>query len=319
MQLLEQAEANTQESLERSGKAASRGVLGIGSKGSSNREINKALDNADWERISEILQKTIDSADDIWNLSAEELLKLANEAPDLYAEIKDLASKGYADAGKYMDEYIEYARKRAELEEQYKESLTNISFDNFVGEFKNALTDMSISARDFATSFNQMLADAISDNLLNNKFRERLNVLYEDFAKYMQDNELSETEIKDLQARRDALYNEMKAEREMLYQAGLLTSSNAQQGSSKGFEAMSQDTGSELNGRFTTMVELQSLQLDKVRSLAIDTATISQNITEMRNLSLLSIGYLESIAKSNNELYSVKESLLKIKENTSRL
>jgi len=63
-QLLDEAEANTQEQLRRTGAAYSNGSLGIGGHKSSNHKINEGTNSSDWKRISDIVGRTVDGAGD---------------------------------------------------------------------------------------------------------------------------------------------------------------------------------------------------------------------------------------------------------------
>lgn len=106
----------------------------------------------DWHRISEVVGRTIGEAANFWNLSSEEMAKVAREAPDLYAKIKDYADAGYKDAARYMDDYIAFAEQRKELEQAYYESITQVSFDSVYDSFIDMLMDMSSDWEDFPTT-----------------------------------------------------------------------------------------------------------------------------------------------------------------------
>lgn len=324
--LLAEAEANTQEEMSRSGKAYSNGFLGIGGKHSSNHKINEAMDKTEWERISKIVGKSVGSASDFWNLTSEQMRKVATDAPDLYAKIKDYANDGHKDAAKFMDEYIDYAKQREELEEAYYEKLTNFSFDSLRDEFKDCLTDMEMSAADFTENFNKMLIDSIAEALMTNKYDPMIKKLYEKWAKYMEnDGQLDDDEIADLQKDRDAIYAAMKNDRDFL--KSLDTGESSQQGGTKqGFATASQDSIDELNGRFTavqmdTSVIRETLSTIQANmgTLTLSATAIRQQTEEIRNISLLAIDHLENIAKNTHELYEMNERLGKIEKNTRKI
>lgn len=324
--LLAEAEANTQEEMSRSGKAYSNGFLGIGGKHSSNHKINEAMDKTEWERISKIVGKSVGSASDFWSLTSEQMRKVATDAPDLYAKIKDYANDGHKDAAKFMDEYIDYAKQREELEEAYYEKLTNFSFDSLRDEFKDCLTDMEMSAADFTENFNKMLIDSIAEALMTNKYDPMIKKLYEKWAKYMEnDGQLDDDEIADLQKDKDAIYAAMKTDREFL--KSLDTGESSQQGGTKqGFATASQDSIDELNGRFTavqmdTSVIRETLSTIQANmgTLTLSATAIRQQTEEIRNISLLAIDHLENIAKNTHELYEMNERLGKIEKNTRKI
>ena len=204
--------------------------------------------------------------------------------------------------------------KEAALDAIFGEDIQS-AIENFADAYVEAWSGGSTKVKDIVRQMMQnMVKESIKATLESSKtiaeIRQKMMDFYADgiFQQWEQDElyKLAEQAQKDL-------------DKDFAWAEDLFKDTTAQQGSTGGFQAMSQDTGNELNGRFTTMVELQSLQLDKVNALALDTALIRQNITEMRNLSLLSIGHLESIAKNTNELYQMNARLGKIEEYTSRL
>lgn len=324
--LLAEAEANAQQQLARTGAAYSNGFLGIGGHKSSNHKINKGMSGNDWDRVTRAVGVSVRSASDFWSLTSEQMRKLAMEAPDLYAKIKDLANDGYKDAAQYMDEYIDFAKQREELEQAYREKLTNVSFDSLRDTFKSALTDMEMSAGEFAKKFNEMLVDSIAEALMTNKYDPLIKKLYEKWAKFMEDDGMiDEEELRELQADRDAIYGSMDKDREFLNMLGQGDTTQSQ-GSKKGFATASQDSIDELNGRFTaiqmdTSIIRETLSdiTESMNGLHLSAAEIKQHTDEIRNLSLMAIDYLERIAKNTNELPEMNERLGKIEKNTRRL
>lgn len=324
--LLAESEANTQEEMRRSGAAYSNGFLGIGGKHSSNTKINDAMSSGEWSRISKIVGKAVYSAGDFWTLTSEQMRKVATDAPDLYGKIKDYANDGHKDASKFMDEYIEYAKQREELEQAYYEKLTNFSFDSLRDEFKSCLTDMEMSAADFTENFNKMLIDSIAEALMTNKYDPMIKKLYEKWAKYMEnDGKLDENEIKELQKDKADIYSAMQGDREFLKM--LDTGESSQQGGTKqGFATASQDSIDELNGRFTAVQmdtsiireTLSNIQTS-IGGLNLSASAIKQHTDEIRNISLLAIDHLENIAKNTHELYEMNQRLGKIEKNTRKI
>lgn len=325
LRLLDEAEANTQQQMQREGAAWSNGFLGIGGHKSSNTKINKGMSDDDWARISRIVGVTVKSAGDFWNLSSEQMAKLAQDAPDLYAKIKQLADDGYKDAAQYMDDYIAFAEQREELEEAYREKLTNASFDDLRNEFKNALTDMEMSAADFADNFNKMLVDSIAEALMTNKYDPLIKALYEKWASFMEnDGMLDDDELRELQADRDAIFSSMQSDRAFLND--LMLGGSQGQATKRGFATASQDSIDELNGRFTAIQMDTSIIRETISGLKdllaesrLSVAEIRQHTDELRNIALLALDYLENISKNTNELYQINERLGKIEKNTRKI
>lgn len=324
--LLAESEANTREEMRRSGAAYNKGFLGIGGKHSSNAKIDNAMISSEWSRISKIVGNSVYSAGDFWNLTSEQMRKVATDAPDLYGKIKDYANDGHKDASKFMDEYIEYAKQREELEQAYYEKLTNLSFDGMRNEFKGCLTDMEKSAADFTDNFNKMLVDSIAEALMTNKYDPMIKKLYEKWAKYMEnDGMLDEEEIKELKKDKDAIYSAMQDDRDFL--KSLSDNEGSQQSSPKqGFATASQDSIDELNGRFTALQidtgiireTIGNIQIG-VCDLSTSASAIKQHTDEIRNISLMAIDHLETISKNTHELFEINKRLGKIEKNTQNL
>jgi tape measure domain-containing protein len=324
-QLLAESEANTQEQMRRSGAAYSNGILGVGGSKSSNKKINDSMNSTEWSRISKIVGRSVNGATDFWNLTSEQMRSVAKEAPDLYAKIKDLADNGYRDAAKFMDDYIDYAKQREELENAYYEKMTSFSFDSLRDEFKECLTDMEMSAADFTENFNEMLIDSIAEALMTNKYDPMIKELYEKWAKYMEnDGELDTDEIDALRKKKDDIYAAMESDREFLQ--SLYTGESSQSSTKQGFATASQDSIDELNGRFTAVQmdtsiireTLTTIQAN-MGALNLSAMAIKQQNDEIRNISLLAIDHLENIAKNTHELYEMNERLGKIEKNTRKI
>jgi TP901 family phage tail tape measure protein len=103
--------------------------------------------------------------------------------------------------------------------------------------------------------------------------------------------------------------------------------SNSQSGGSRGgFTAMSQDTADELNGRFTAIQMDSAAIRNAVGDMNASLLEVRVSVTEarrtqdeLRDISLIAIDHLETIARNTNELYEMNERLDKIERNTRRL
>lgn len=99
-----------------------------------------------------------------------------------------------------------------------------------------------------------------------------------------------------------------------------------QSGTKKGFEAMNQETASELNGRFTA-VQLNTEQTKvSVLDIGVDVKVIRGHVQanrtameEIRNASVLALGHLEDISRNTHELFEINERLERIEKNTRNL
>lgn len=331
--------ANTQEMMQRSAAAYSNGFLGIGGTHSSNKKINEVMSAEDWKRVSKAAGVSVASASDFWNLTSEQMYNVANEATDLYSKIKQYADDGYQNASQYMDDYIEYWKQLEELEDSYREKLTDTSFDTVRDEFKNQLLDMESDAEDFAEDFEKMMQQAVVESMMSDTYAQRLKEWYKNFADSMTDGTLTGTEQSDLKAQWDEMVSDALAERDAIMQAmGWDSSSSEQQSaSSRGFETMSQDTADELNGRFTAVYEsnlrieaAEQQQTVAITELRGSISALTAQASGMYNIAdetrtILANSYLElqQIRENTGEIVKpikqMQADIAEVKRNTSRL
>jgi len=254
---------NTQEMMARSGAAYSNGFLGIGGHHSSNYKINKGMSGGDWSRISQIVDKSVRSAGDFWNLTSEQMAKIAQSAPDLYAKIKGLADDGYKNAAQFMDEYIEYYKELEELENAFRESLTDVSFDSVKDEFKSMLLDMESDTEDFTNNFEKMMQQAVINSLMNSEYNKKIKEWYKAFSDAMNDNDgLTAAEQERLKNQWDNIVGDAVNDRDNLKKAMGWDGSTTQQSSSRTLAGMSQDTGNAIEGRLTAL----QIAVESIRS-----------------------------------------------------
>lgn len=309
---IEKAMKNTQEMMSRSGAAYSNGFLGIGGHKSSNHKINKGMSGDDWSRISAIVGKSVRSAGDFWNLTSEQMAKVAQSAPDLYAKIKGLADDGHKDAAQFMDEYIEYYKELEELENAFRESLTDASFDSVKDEFKSMLLDMESDSEDFANNFEKMMQQAVINSLMNSKYNERLKQWYEDFAAAMDDQDgLTAAEQERLKRDWDNIVGDAVNDRNNLKKAMGWDGSSEQQSSSRTLEGMSQDTGNAIEGRLTALqIAVESIRANENQhtlSLADMTDELLQIAMEYSRFNVHQDNIERQLAKIYIELQTISE------------
>lgn len=311
---IEQSMKNTQEMMSRAGAAYSNGFLGVGGSKSSNHKINKGMSGSDWSRISQIVGKTISSAGEFWNLTSEQMAKIAQSAPDLYAKIKGLADDGYKDASQFMDEYIEYYKELEELENSFRESLTDVSFDSVKDDFKSLLLDMESDSKDFASNWEKMMQQAVINSLMNSKYNQMLKDWYNGFSDAMNDdNGLTEAEQAKLKQEWDSIVNSAIADRDSLKKAmGWDTGSGYSQEASKyGVNTLSEDTGLAIVGRMTAMQEavesIKASEFVSVLTLADLTDELIQIAMEYSRFNVHQDNIERQLARIYIELQTISE------------
>lgn len=337
---IEEQMANTKEMMQRSAAAYSNGFLGIGGTHSSNKKINDAMSVEDWKRVSDAAGVSVKNAGDFWNLTSEQMYNVSNNATDLYSKIKQYADDGYQNASQYMDSYIEYWKQLDELEDTYREKLTDTSFDTIREEFKSQLLDMESDAEDFAENFEKMMQQAVVESMMSDAYASRLKEWYKNFANFMSDGILSGSEQSNLKSQWDQMVNDALNERDAIMQAmGWENPSSGQQSaSSRGFGTeMTHEDAGELSGRFTAVYEsnlrietAEQQQTVAITELRGSIGSLTSQVTGLYNIAdetrtILANSYLElQQIRENTEdsakyLKDIKADISEVKRNTSRL
>ena len=312
--------ANTRDMMRRSVTASSDGFLGIGGHHSSGYKIDNGMSAQDWEAISKVIGRQINGAGEFFMLSSEEMWKVANEATTEYAKLKELADDGYKDAAQFMDEYIGYWQELENLENEYSEKLTSVSFDTIRNDFRNALLGMEDDAEAFSENFEKMMKDAVLESMMTEKYDKRLKDWYKLFSGYMEGGYLGEGEQDDLRDEWQGIVNDALEEWKHWQKImGWDTESSANQqqsASSGGYETMTQDQSSELIGRFTAFNE-SSLRQEAIQQGISDIADDMRNIIAQSYIELQQIS--ENTGDSAKYLKDIKADISIVKQNTSRI
>lgn len=312
-------QANTLEAMQRSAAAYNNGFLGIGGSHSTNKKIDENMSASEWKRVSDIVGKSVSNAGQFFQLSSEQMSKLAEEDTSLYSKIKNLADDGYKNAAQYMDEYITYYKQLEELENAYNEKLTNTSFDNIRNDFKNALLDMESDAEDFANNFEKMMQNAIIESLMAKKYNKLIQEWYEMFAKAMESGGgIDKQEQADLQNKWNNIVNQALAERDALKEAMDWKGVSSSSGLSKGIQGITEDTanllGSYLNG-IRQDVSVKRALLEKLGNEIFPKYNIlaEQQLTQLRAIANNTLrtansneAILNEVAELRNEIHSAK-------------
>ena len=296
----------------------------------------------DLKWIQQNINKNFTGTSSLWELTPEEMEKLRSNV-DIWTKMQNAGKGGYGErVTDKLDDYIEQAGKLEELTDNLYEGLTGMSFDSMYDSFVSSLMDMEKSAEDVADDISKYFMQAMLSNAIGEQFSDKLRTWYDKFGEAMKDDgTLDNNERKELMDEYMGYVDEaMKLRDELAAATGydkISQESTSQSASSKGFQTMSQDTGEELNGRFTALqiageeiknqniIQSQSLNLLTVKADAI----LSMN-TETRNIAddtrdLIAQSYLELVQISENTgnsakyLKDIKADIAAVKKNTAGL
>lgn len=296
----------------------------------------------DLKWIQQNINKNFTGTSSLWELTPEEMEKLRSNV-EIWTKMQNAGKGGYGErVTDKLDDYIEQAGKLEELTDNLYEGLTGMSFDSMYDSFVSSLMDMEKSAEDVADDISKYFMQAMLSNAIGEQFSDKLRTWYDKFGEAMKDDgTLDNNERKELMDEYMGYVDEaMKLRDELAAATGydkISQESTSQSASSKGFQAMSQDTGEELNGRFTALqiageeiknqniIQSQSLNLLTVKADAL----LSIN-TETRNIAddtrdLIAQSYLELVQISENTgaivkpIIQIQKDMAEVKNNTSKL
>lgn len=196
-----------------------------------------------------------------WNGNLSDI-RSADEAnallqnPDIVNKIQNTGKGNYG--GRVLEKLKDYAAEAGTLEDiadDLAESLTQISFDSLKSEFIDTLMDMNSSAQDFSDNFSKMLMQAVLKAKVDDLLANDMQAFHDEWTERAKANggKLSQTDINELKGRYDEMVQEGLKIRDEVAEITGYKQSYEQSASSGSFESMSQDTGEELNGRFTAV------------------------------------------------------------------
>lgn len=273
------------------------------------------------EQLAKIRQNVkSDFNGDITTLTPEEMKKLLSYQ-DLVDKIRG-TGKHYKGRSAYgesvldkLEDYADLAGNLDELTEQWRESITQISFDSMKDNFISNLMDMSKSAQDFSDDFAEMMQKALLSYSMEDLMNGELKKLYEDWADAIDaaNGDSSKIDIEAFNKRYDDIVQEgLKRRDEWAKVTGYTgSSSSSQTATSGGWASMGQDTADELNGRFTALqIAGESIAQNMTTTISqmesIVTLGISTNgaVLEIRNMMIMTNSYLEDIVKYSKLTYN---------------
>lgn len=267
---------------------------------------------------------------DIWNLTPEEM-KMLRETVDMWETIQNTGKGGYGDRlTDKLNDYIDQAGTLEELTNELYEGLTGMSFDSMYDSFVDNLMDMKYDAKAASEDISEYFMRAMLSNKIGELYSEKLEEWWEKFGANMEDNELTEEERKALQDEYMKYVDEaMKLRDELAAATGydkISQEAVSQSASSKGFQTMSQDTGEELNGRFTALQvsneEIKSQMINVVvgiGSLVSISTEGNATLGNILNQHVITNGYLEDIVKYTKPILELGSKLDKIVDNTKNM
>lgn len=292
-------------------------------------EIEKQLKNADLGDVN------FDSMDSMTKMTSEQLQWIKEN----YAGLWSAMDGEFRD---HLNNIIQYGDTEKDIIESIQEQLTQTTFDSVYDSFVDKLMDMKASASDFSDDLNEMFMRSLLSDEMGSKYYDKLKGWYAKWSEAMklEDETRRKLELDSLREEYESYVDSAIQERNDLADTIGYTGdsfSSSQSATSKGFQTMSQDTGEELNGRFTALQiageEIKNQNIIQSQSLNLLTARadgiLSVN-TETRNIAdetrtILANSYLELVQISENTgaiikpIQQMQKDMAEVKKNTSKL
>lgn len=282
-----------------SGASAGSHSIGVRIRNSMSQELWDQ-----WDEFAKSIGKDPDfiggRLSGLFNLTAEQLEKLKEEAPGFWSKLD-------GDVQNYLNKIIEGGERIEDIQKAVQEQLTQTSFDSLFDNFIDSLMDMDASSKDFADNFGEYMRKAVFTQMFAKGYEDELRKWYESFsAATGKEGGITSSDIKDLREGWDTIVNGALEDRKAWEQiVGGGGTSTSQESSKKGFATMSQDSADELNGRFTALqiageeIKNQSVEqtrlLDSINSILLNIEP-SQTSVGIPNLSSTIDGLREGFA-----------------------
>lgn len=298
-----------------SGSGASIGSHSLGYR------VNRGMSAQDWARLSQLTGENIREFGDVINLDADVIGKVLQD--EKFVSVLTAVNSEFVT---YIENIDKYSEQLKEIAEQEKEAFTGVSFDEFRDSFVSMLSDLDATNQDFADNFEKYLQNAIFSSMVADKYKERIQSLYDSWAKEAADGTivydpskagffshgkteinkgLDEKEAEMLRNQYQSIVDDMLAEREQIMNA-FGWSSSADSGSSQ----------SPSSGALTTMSQDSISTFEGIgRNMQTHLANTDKFVQEIRNTQKQDSQTLATIAGHTAHLVEIHEILSDMKLN----
>lgn len=289
--------------------------------------LEKAYDN-----LGEAVEKA-------YSADASELISQQNEMLEqqkvlIQNQIIEEKNKKKSDDGriKEWEEQLEAIDKQiGQNKEKQIDAIMGSDLKSAIDDFAQAYADAWSAGNDRAKSSKDLVKDMIKQMIMESlkaASSEPMEKLRKKLAEFYKDGIISAWEREQIEKDAEAITKDLDSKYGWAdeYLRGEEEGTSQADGSKGGFETMSQETGEELNGRFTALqVSNEEIRnsmtavLGNLSSLCTTASDGNVLLSEMRNLAVMSNGHLEDIAKHTKVLLGFGEKLDRIEQNTGRL
>lgn len=286
--------------------------------------VNERMGSSDWARLSQLTGANIREFGDVINLDADVIGKVLQDE-----KFVSVLTEVNSEFVTYIQNIDKYSEQLKEIAEQEKEAFTGVSFDEFRASFTSMLSDLDATNQDFADNFEKYLQNAIFSSMVADKYKDRIQSLYDSWAKEAADGvmvqsidwktgEMGFTEIgkgldpeeaEKIRNQYQSIIDDMLAEREQIMK-DFGWSSSADSGSSQ----------SPSSGALTTMSQDSISTFEAIgRNMQTHLANTDKFVQEIRNTQKQDSQTLATIAGHTAHLVEIHEILSDMKLNGIQL
>lgn len=253
----------------------------------------------------------------LFNLPVEQLEKLMSEAPLFIAQLD-------SEAQEYIKQIIEAENNIKSTAEREMENATGISFESFSDDILESLYDVEKGAEDIADDIADYMRKALIKAMYVKQYEPEMRKWYEMRAEATKDGEIDPEEQTALDNLKNSIIQGAEAGAAAINAQFGTGSTTEQKSTAGGFETMSQDTATELNGRFTALQiagevskeQLVLLNMVTNSLLQINQAGFNNTLIQMVQIN----SYLEDIYTLQRKMFGqLSEKLSSIDRNTKNL
>lgn len=215
--------------------------------------------------------------------------------------------------------------------EENEEAAVNAIFGNdirsAIEQFADAYAEAFAKGENRAKAAKDLVKDMIATMIkeaIKADFSAPMQKIRDALKVYFADGLITDYESAAIEQMVNAAMND--ADKKYGWATKYLSDSTTQSTSSKGFQAMSQDTADELNGRFTSLQLNAEIIKTSVAEVSLNVGAMRSNVGEimsgvndLRTMSMQAIGHLESIVKNTKPIVDISENIVKIERNTRNI
>lgn len=253
----------------------------------------------------------------LFNLTVEQLEKLMSEAPLFISQLD-------SEAQEYIKQIIEAENNIKSTAEREMENATGISFESFSDDILESLYDVEKGAEDIADDIADYMRKALIKAMYVKQYEPEMRKWYEMWAEATKDGEIDPEEQTALDNLKNSIIQGAEAGAAAINAQFGTGSTTEQKSTAGGFETMSQDAATELNGRFTALQiagevskeQLVLLNMVTNSLLQINQAGFNNTLIQMVQIN----SYLEDIYTLQRKMFGqLSEKLSSIDRNTKKL